>query len=201
MAEDKSDCSGSSALSEDGRHHNNNRLNQRNNSAGTAADSREEPDVAHVGNNGTILKRKKPIAAWRLAVMFACIGMGLFLSLLDATIVATMLVDISEDFEDFRTSSWVVLAYTLTEVGMLTTALNASLFFLASIEWRFTIKQGSPLPWRDCLMLSAERRLCVLRLPSFWLRQWDVLPRVASISSLASVLPRVLAAQACTPWP
>lgn len=80
--------------------------------------------MAHIGNNGTVLKRKKPIAAWRLAVMFACIGMGLFLSLLDATIVATMLVDISEDFGDFRTSSWVVLAYTLTEVGMFTTALK-----------------------------------------------------------------------------
>ncbi|OAA47799.1 Major facilitator superfamily domain, general substrate transporter [Metarhizium rileyi] len=64
-----------------------------------------------------VLKRKKPIAGWRLAVMFACIGIGLFLSLIDATVVATMLVDISEEFQDFRTSSWVVLAYTLTEVG------------------------------------------------------------------------------------
>ncbi|OAA58692.1 Major facilitator superfamily domain, general substrate transporter [Cordyceps fumosorosea ARSEF 2679] len=64
-----------------------------------------------------VLRRKKPIAGWRLAVIFACIGMGLFLSLLDATVVATMLVDISAEFQDFRTSSWVVLAYTLTEVG------------------------------------------------------------------------------------
>lgn len=43
--------------------------------------------------------------------------MGLFLSLLDATVVATMLVDISQEFQDFKTTSWVVLAYTLTEVG------------------------------------------------------------------------------------
>lgn len=43
--------------------------------------------------------------------------MGLFLSLIDATVVATMLVEVSEDFQDFRTSSWVVLSYTLTEVG------------------------------------------------------------------------------------
>lgn len=28
-----------------------------------------------------------------------------------------MLVDISADYQDFRTASWVVLAYTLTEVG------------------------------------------------------------------------------------
>lgn len=44
--------------------------------------------------------------------------MGLFLSLIDATVVATMLVDISDEFQDFKTSSWVVLSYTLTEVGM-----------------------------------------------------------------------------------
>lgn len=28
-----------------------------------------------------------------------------------------MLIDIGQEFNDFRTSSWVVLAYTLTEVG------------------------------------------------------------------------------------
>ncbi|KAM3440691.1 hypothetical protein NHJ13734_003148 [Beauveria thailandica] len=64
-----------------------------------------------------VVRRNKPIAAWRLTVILFCIGMGLFLSLLDATVVATMLVDISAEFEDFKTSSWVVLAYTLTEVG------------------------------------------------------------------------------------
>lgn len=53
--------------------------------------------------------------------------MGLFLSLLDATVVATMLVDISSEFEDFRTSSWVVLAYTLTEVGTSPPSLPPSL--------------------------------------------------------------------------
>lgn len=45
------------------------------------------------------------------------IGLGLFLSLIDATVVATMLVDISAEYKDFKASSWVVLAYTLTEVG------------------------------------------------------------------------------------
>lgn len=121
MAEDKSDCSGSTAVSEDGRRHHHRPKNRQD----TSQDEDVlEPHQAHIGTNGTVLKRKQPIAAWRLAVMFACIGMGLFLSLLDATIVATMLVDISEDFQDFRTSSWVVLAYTLTEVG--TYALSVS---------------------------------------------------------------------------
>lgn len=97
---------------------------------------------------GIVLRRKKPIAAWRLAIMFAwyvsfslvclgvnlvkltswkSIGMGLFLSLLDATVVATMLVDISSEFQDFKTSSWVVLAYTLTEVGMYSMAMQHSI--------------------------------------------------------------------------
>ncbi|GAB0139393.1 hypothetical protein EsHS_00000047 [Epichloe bromicola] len=78
---------------------------------------RTEPFASSLPNNGLVLKRKEPIAAWRLVVLFGCIGMGLFLSLIDATVVATMLVEVSEDFQDFRTSSWVVLSYTLTEVG------------------------------------------------------------------------------------
>lgn len=51
--------------------------------------------------------------------------MGLFLSLIDATVVATMLVEISEEFQNFRTSSWIVLSYTLTEVGELTRGQTA----------------------------------------------------------------------------
>ncbi|ATY61380.1 Major facilitator superfamily general substrate transporter [Cordyceps militaris] len=87
-------------------------------SRGSAGDgSPASVDHASTTTDGIVLRRKKPIAGWRLAVIFACIGMGLFLSLLDATVVATMLVDISAEFQDFKTSSWVVLAYTLTEVG------------------------------------------------------------------------------------
>lgn len=103
-------------------------------SADTTLDSHAST-AASMDETAIVVRRKKPIAAWRLAVMFAwyvlslhlikefrrltirSIGMGLFLSLLDATVVATMLVEISEEFQDFRTSSWVVLAYTLTEVG------------------------------------------------------------------------------------
>ncbi|AEO70628.1 uncharacterized protein THITE_2092129 [Thermothielavioides terrestris NRRL 8126] len=37
--------------------------------------------------------RIEPIPMWRLAIIFACIGMGLLLSVMDTTIVATMLYD------------------------------------------------------------------------------------------------------------
>ncbi|KAJ3475371.1 hypothetical protein NLG97_g9483 [Lecanicillium saksenae] len=95
------------------------------------------------GNNGIVLRRKKPIAAWRLAIIFACIGMGLFLSLLDATVVATMLVDISQEFQDFKTSSWVVLAYTLTEVETIKTGFAVAMARLSDALGRKTIVVAS----------------------------------------------------------
>jgi hypothetical protein len=42
---------------------------------------------------------------------------GLFLSLMDTTVVATMLTAISEDFSGYRDAPWIVLAYSLTYVG------------------------------------------------------------------------------------
>ncbi|OIW35580.1 MFS general substrate transporter [Coniochaeta ligniaria NRRL 30616] len=47
----------------------------------------------------------------------ASIGAGLFLSLMDTTIVATMLYNVSEEFGGFRMSPWIVLSYTLSYVG------------------------------------------------------------------------------------
>jgi hypothetical protein len=44
--------------------------------------------------------------------------LGLFLSTLDTSIVATALVTILTDFNDFALSPWVVLAYLLTYMGM-----------------------------------------------------------------------------------
>ncbi|RAH64464.1 uncharacterized protein BO66DRAFT_443961 [Aspergillus aculeatinus CBS 121060] len=57
------------------------------------------------------------IATWRLVVILLCIAIGLFLSLMDTTIVSTMLYTISDEFDGFKTCSWVVLAYTLSYVG------------------------------------------------------------------------------------
>jgi MFS family permease len=67
--------------------------------------------------------------------------MGLFLSLIDATVVATMLVDISDEFQDFKASSWVVLSYTLTEVGASkqTTPFTRSRSFNADVLTGFAV--------------------------------------------------------------
>lgn len=45
------------------------------------------------------------------------IGTGLFLSLMDTTIVSTILYTVSEEFGGFRLSSWIILSYTLSYVG------------------------------------------------------------------------------------
>ncbi|KAB5539418.1 major facilitator superfamily domain-containing protein [Coniochaeta sp. 2T2.1] len=61
--------------------------------------------------------RREPVPTWRLVIILACIAAGLFLSLMDTTIVATMLYSISEEFGGFRQSPWIVLSYTLSYVG------------------------------------------------------------------------------------
>ncbi|EFX01921.1 major facilitator superfamily transporter multidrug resistance [Grosmannia clavigera kw1407] len=55
---------------------------------------------------------------WRQALLMACILIGFFFSLLDTTIVSTSLLAASEDLSGFRDSSWVVLAYLLTYMGI-----------------------------------------------------------------------------------
>ncbi|KAI3055433.1 hypothetical protein CBS147352_2886 [Aspergillus niger] len=57
------------------------------------------------------------IATWRLVIILLCIAIGLFLSLMDTTIISTMLYTISDEFDGFKTCSWIVLAYTLSYVG------------------------------------------------------------------------------------
>lgn len=52
-----------------------------------------------------------------LTIPSSSIAIGLFLSLMDTTIVSTMLYTISDEFDGFKTSSWIVLAYTLSYVG------------------------------------------------------------------------------------
>lgn len=85
-----------------------------------------------------LVVKREPIAIWRLMVILAwygmfpfrhlgheaeanskvfSIGVGLFLSLMDTTVVATMLIAITEDFSGFHKAPWVILAYTLSYVG------------------------------------------------------------------------------------
>ena len=55
-----------------------------------------------------------------LITYFDSLCIGLFLALLDTTIVATSLYNISADLHAFSTTvSWVALAYTVSTTGIL----------------------------------------------------------------------------------
>jgi len=61
--------------------------------------------------NGPVLPR------WRLISLFISVCFGLFLSLIDTTIVATALFTIGEDLKTINSINWVALAYTLSYLG------------------------------------------------------------------------------------
>lgn len=50
--------------------------------------------------------------------------MGLLFSSLDTSVVATSLITISHDLQDFVNAPWVVLAYLLTYMGKLPPQLD-----------------------------------------------------------------------------
>lgn len=75
------------------------------------------------------------------------IAIGLFLSLMDTTIISTMLYTISDEFDGFKTCSWIVPAYTLSYVGEY--PLLALLF---SRHLQLTQTQDAPYSWQDYLM-------------------------------------------------
>ncbi|KAH8654523.1 MFS multidrug transporter-like protein [Tricladium varicosporioides] len=54
---------------------------------------------------------------WRFICLVICLSFGLFLSLLDTTIIATALYTIGVDLKALDTSNWVALAYTLSYLG------------------------------------------------------------------------------------
>lgn len=61
--------------------------------------------------------KREPVSRWRLVTIFASIGVGLFLSLMDTTVVATMVTSISDEFDAFNLAPWVLLSYTLSYLG------------------------------------------------------------------------------------
>ncbi|KAK4126071.1 MFS general substrate transporter [Parathielavia appendiculata] len=63
-------------------------------------------DEKHVG--------PQPLPKLRLVAIVLGVSLGLFLSMLDASIVATALFTIALDFGDVAAINWVALAYTLT---------------------------------------------------------------------------------------
>ena len=56
----------------------------------------------------------RKLAGWRLVVVETCLCLGLLLSIVDASIVATALVSIEDYFGEFFESIWVVLSYLLS---------------------------------------------------------------------------------------
>ncbi|KAL2072915.1 hypothetical protein VTL71DRAFT_10239 [Oculimacula yallundae] len=54
---------------------------------------------------------------WRLVSLLICLCFGLFLSLLDTTIVATAIYTIGVDLSSLTAVNWVALAYTLSYLG------------------------------------------------------------------------------------
>ncbi|KAJ4389718.1 hypothetical protein N0V93_007190 [Gnomoniopsis smithogilvyi] len=61
--------------------------------------------------------RQSTISKWRFAFICVGVSLGLFLAMIDSSIVATSLFTIGNEFQDLDRINWVVLAYTLAFVG------------------------------------------------------------------------------------
>lgn len=83
----------------------------------TQFDSEKMASLSPPEHKRVVEWKRDALPTWRLVVILASIAIGLFLSLMDTTIVATMLVKITEEFGGFREVSWVVLAYSLTYIA------------------------------------------------------------------------------------
>ncbi|CAN8102799.1 unnamed protein product [Discula destructiva] len=64
-----------------------------------------------------LLYRESNIPKWRFAFLCVGVSLGLFLAMIDSSIVATSLFTIATDFEEAERINWVALAYTLAFVG------------------------------------------------------------------------------------
>lgn len=66
------------------------------------------------------------IPTWRLILLIISLCVGLFLSLLDTSIVATALYDIGVSFSSPHTATWVALSYTLSYLSFAVPFANLS---------------------------------------------------------------------------
>lgn len=66
------------------------------------------------------------IPTWRLILLIISLCIGLFLSLLDTSIVATALYSISTSFSAPHTTTWVALSYTLSYLSFAVPFANLS---------------------------------------------------------------------------
>ncbi|CAM1511073.1 Fc.00g085860.m01.CDS01 [Cosmosporella sp. VM-42] len=61
--------------------------------------------------------REPTLPPWQFWLLSVGISLGLFLSMIDTTIVATCLYSIGQDFATLENDNWVALSYTLTYLG------------------------------------------------------------------------------------
>ncbi|KAF2730605.1 major facilitator superfamily transporter [Polyplosphaeria fusca] len=66
------------------------------------------------------------LKGWRLQVLTFAMCLGLFLAILETTIVSTSLVSITDDLNGFRMGSWVVAVYLVTYTGFLVVVAKLS---------------------------------------------------------------------------
>lgn len=53
------------------------------------------------------------LEGWRRIFVLVAVFIGLFLAVLDSTIVSVALATIADDFDDFNNATWVITAYLL----------------------------------------------------------------------------------------
>ncbi|KAF3914584.1 hypothetical protein ABW21_db0206328 [Orbilia brochopaga] len=73
----------------------------------------------------------------RLYIIGCGIWLSLFLAAFETTVVATSLVDITSEFQDFNRASWIVVAYLLTYNGFL--LLSSKLCDILGIKTMFLV--------------------------------------------------------------
>ena len=72
------------------------------------------PDIA---GHHALFGKLEPLPTWRRVLIFFGLCSGLFLSLMDTSIISTSIYTIAIEFNSLAKTVWVVLAYTLTYLG------------------------------------------------------------------------------------
>ncbi|CAK7227075.1 hypothetical protein SCUCBS95973_006418 [Sporothrix curviconia] len=108
-------------LHEKQQHHQHHQHHRQNTAEDTAADSRpaiitDDVEAAAAAPAGDVAGNDFPIsnlAPWRFWTLSLGVGLGLFLAMLDSSIVATSLLTIGRELGSIGLINWVALAYTL----------------------------------------------------------------------------------------
>ncbi|KAJ0415446.1 major facilitator superfamily domain-containing protein [Aspergillus carlsbadensis] len=80
----------------------------------------------HLTHEGQPAFKESSVPAVRFWILSVGVCLGLFLSIIDTSIVATSIYSIGVDFEDVRRVNWVALSYTLAYLGCAVTFARVS---------------------------------------------------------------------------